>query len=213
MLGDVPPPVIGVVPVLVQLPPRLVQTITINQDGIPVIHRVLVPGGTVIIPGAALPTARGFKIADDGSARPQDRVFLDFNFFSDLLASSNVRLGTTIQNLNLYRESLGVEKTFLDRTASVGLHLPLDTVTLESTLPNLNGTHTALGDLSAPMIIGSARAWRSRFPPDPAPLPASMRPPSATARFSSPTWAISGTSATSPCKASFPWTRPPTAGT
>ena len=150
MLGDVPPAVLSVVPVVIQLPSQILQITTRNPNGEPITRTVVIPGGTVVIPGAAVPTSgRGFKIADDGSPRPQDRVFLDFNFFNDLFAASNLRLGNTVQNFNLYRESLGVEKTFLDRTASVGLALPLNTVTMESVLPNLNGTHTALGDLTA----------------------------------------------------------------
>jgi hypothetical protein len=148
MLGDLPPPVFSVVPVVIQLPPQFVQTITKIGDKT-IINTIEVPGGTVVIPGGVLPTtSRGFKIADDGSARPQDRIYFDFNFFSDLFAATNLRLGNTIQNLKLYRESLSLEKTFLAGNASVGLRLPMNTVTMESVLPNLNGTHTALGDLS-----------------------------------------------------------------
>jgi hypothetical protein len=157
MLGDVPPPVISVAPVFIQLPPQFLQTITKNIDGQKIIHTVLVPGGILVIPGAALPASgRGFKIADDGSARPMDRIYFDFNFFSDLFAASNLRLGTDIHNLNLYRESLGLEKTFLNGTASLGLHLPLNTVTMESPFPNLNGTHTAPGDLT---VFGKYAFW------------------------------------------------------
>ena len=149
MLGDLPPPVISVVPVVIQLPSHVITTSGIANDR-PFKRTIVIPGGTLVIPGAGLPTSgRGFKIADDGSARPMDRIYFDFNFFSDLLASTNLRLGNEIQNLNLYRESLGLEKTLLNGTASLGLRLPLDTVTMESSLPNLNGTHTALGDLTA----------------------------------------------------------------
>jgi len=43
---------------------------------------------------------------------------------------------------------LGLEKTFLDGDASIDLRLPLNTLTVRSGLPILNGTHTDVGDLS-----------------------------------------------------------------
>ncbi|HMF17837.1 MAG TPA: hypothetical protein VKE98_11560 [Gemmataceae bacterium] len=147
MLGDLPPPVFMAVPVVVQQF-KQVTTKFVGQNGLLVTKTFLVPAGQVVVPGGAVPTSRGFKIADDGSPRPMDRVFLDFNFFNDILASTNVRLGGAIQNLNLYRESLGMEKTFLAGRASAGLSLPLNTVTMDSTFPNLNGTHTDVGDLT-----------------------------------------------------------------
>jgi len=147
MLGDLPPPVFVAVPTLVNQSVKVVQK-QVMQNGLLVTKTILIPGGQVAVPGGALPTPRGFKIADDGSPRPMDRVFLDFNFFNDILASTNVRLGSAIQNLNLYRESLGMEKTFLAGRASAGLSLPLNTVAMDSTLPNLNGTHTDVGDLT-----------------------------------------------------------------
>jgi hypothetical protein len=79
---------------------------------------------------------------------PQDRVYFDFNMFNDFLASTNNRLGTGIRDMNIYRESFGIEKTFLNANGSVGLILPLNTLTLQSPVTSLNGTHTALGDLS-----------------------------------------------------------------
>src|SRR4029077_10556025 len=91
----------------------------------------------------------GFKIADNASAMFQDRVYISTNGFTDYLASTNSRLGTAVQRIDILRESLGIEKTFFDRNASAGLILPLNTISIQSTLANLNGTHNALGDLTA----------------------------------------------------------------
>ena len=53
----------------------------------------------------------GIKIGENESPRPTDRVFFNYNFFSD---------GT----YHLHRETIGFEKTFLDGDASIGLRLP-----------------------------------------------------------------------------------------
>jgi hypothetical protein len=158
MLGDLPPPVFAIVPILINIPPHFVQT-QVLEKGMLVNKLVFVPGAQAIVPGGALPTPRGFKIADDGSPRPMDRVFLNFNFFNDALASTNVRLGNNIQNLNLVRESLGMEKAFWDQRASAGLFLPLNTVPMNSPLPNLNGTQTDIGDLTCYFRYA---LWRDR---------------------------------------------------
>jgi hypothetical protein len=159
MLGDLPPPVFMLLPPTLVQQFKLVQTKEVGQNGVLVTKSFLVPAGQVLIPGGAVPSSRGFKIADDGSPRPMDRVFLDFNFFNDILASTNVRLGGTIRDLNLYRESLGMEKAFLDGRTSAGLSLPLNTVTMDSVVPNLNGTHTETGDLTCYFRYA---LWRDR---------------------------------------------------
>ena len=61
-----------------------------------------------------------FKIADNESPRPVDRVFINYNFFDNVFGSLNPGLPRT----DLHRETIGFEKTFLDRNASFGVRLP-----------------------------------------------------------------------------------------
>src|SRR5512135_249462 len=96
---------------------------------------------------ALLPFIRQFKIAEMESPRPIDRVYFSFNFYDNLNASINRRLGSSVSNLRVYREFFGLEKTFWDQRASVGLRFPLNSLTADSRFPGLGGTHTAVGDL------------------------------------------------------------------
>jgi hypothetical protein len=155
MLGNFGPTGIlyTIAPRFVELPSKTIFIKKMLPMGRVILIPVVIPGARVPVPGtggtAFVPLGLGgFKIADNNSPMPQDRVYLDFNFFNDFLASTNSRLGTGISNMNIYRESFGVEKTFLGGNGSVGLVLPLNTLTLQSPITTLNGTHTALGDLS-----------------------------------------------------------------
>jgi hypothetical protein len=65
--------------------------------------------------------ARGaFKITENESPRPQDRVFSTYNFFYNVNGSLNEGLART----DIHREVIGFEKTFLDGNASFGMRLP-----------------------------------------------------------------------------------------
>ncbi len=57
-----------------------------------------------------------FKISDNESPRPTDRVFFTYNYFDRVNAGGN--------NLGLNRELIGFENTFLDGNASFGMRLP-----------------------------------------------------------------------------------------
>jgi hypothetical protein len=57
-----------------------------------------------------------FKIQENESPRPADRVNLTFNYYN------SVDLGT--KKIDVQRETLGFEKTFLDGNASLGARLP-----------------------------------------------------------------------------------------
>jgi len=57
-----------------------------------------------------------FKISDVESPRPSDRVYFNYNFYDRIPV-----VGTTI---NLNRELIGFEKTFLNGDASFGIRLP-----------------------------------------------------------------------------------------
>jgi hypothetical protein len=61
-------------------------------------------------------TGGAFKIEDNESPRPVDRVFINYNYFNDVGIPG-------ISNFNLNREVVGFEKTFLGGDASVGLRL------------------------------------------------------------------------------------------
>ncbi|MFL6531187.1 MAG: hypothetical protein ACJ8KX_12010 [Chthoniobacterales bacterium] len=65
--------------------------------------------------GAPIAPLRGaYKIAENESPRPTDRVYFQYNFYSNLLG----------ENSDLHRETLGVEKTFFSPNFSLGLRLP-----------------------------------------------------------------------------------------
>ena len=107
------------------------------------------PGPRQTVQGAALlPFIRQFKIAEMESPRPLDRVYFTFNFYDDLNASINRRLGADVSGMKLYRETFGLEKTFLDQRASIGLRLPLNTLSANSGFPGLGGSSTSVGDIA-----------------------------------------------------------------
>jgi hypothetical protein len=91
-----------------------------------------------------LPWVRGYKMADNQSPRPQDRVFVAFNFYD------NIRQAPTspLREVKVYREFFGFEKTFFDGNASIGLRVPLNTLSVASDQPGVGGASTALGDLT-----------------------------------------------------------------
>jgi hypothetical protein len=57
-----------------------------------------------------------FKIQENESPRPMDRVYFNYNFYS------NVDLGS--KKVDVQRETFGFEKTFLDGNASLGIRVP-----------------------------------------------------------------------------------------
>ena len=95
------------------------------------------------------PPARSYKMSDDQSPRPQDRAFLDFNYYDNVGAAISRRLGIPLHDVAVYRETFGFEKTFLDNNASLGLRLPLNTLSASSDSPGQGGTDTDVGDLTA----------------------------------------------------------------
>lgn len=101
---------------------------------------------------ALSPAVRGFKIGENQSPQPQDRIFFSFNYFQNLNADINRRFRAPVDNLRVYREIFGLEKTFDQGRGSIGLRLPLNTITADSTIrgnfARPGGTSTSLGDLS-----------------------------------------------------------------
>jgi hypothetical protein len=94
-----------------------------------------------------MPWMRGFKIADNQSPRPQDRVFISFNYYNDLNYETNTRLGAPIRDMQVYREVFGFEKTFFDGNASIGLRMPLNSLTAVSPLRGFGLGTTSVGNL------------------------------------------------------------------
>lgn len=97
---------------------------------------------------ALVPWSRGFKIAENQSPMPQDRVFYSFNYFNNMNGDVNRRLGSPITDMQVYRQLLGIEKTFWRGNASVGLRLPIDTLWTNSADPSLRHNSTSVGDLT-----------------------------------------------------------------
>lgn len=101
------------------------------------------------VPGAVVvPSVRSFKICDNDSPFPRDRVYVGFNYYSEVNKAVNQFYGSDLQNLRAYRSTVGVEKTCLDGNASVGLRLPWDTLNADSLVPGFGGESNAVGDLT-----------------------------------------------------------------
>ncbi|HLZ08972.1 MAG TPA: hypothetical protein VKT80_10320, partial [Chloroflexota bacterium] len=84
------------------------------------------PGGTLVsTPSAA--RAGGWKIADGESPVPTDRIYYNFNWYSDVrhsLNSQTMAEPTAASAFNVFRHILGLEKTLFNERMSVGLRLP-----------------------------------------------------------------------------------------
>jgi hypothetical protein len=98
--------------------------------------------------GTTVPWIRGFKIADNQSPIPQDRVFFNFNYFNNVNYAINRRFQTPLSGIQVYRYVAGFEKTFLNGVASVGFFDSINNLSAVSNTPGLGGTHTAMGDLN-----------------------------------------------------------------
>jgi hypothetical protein len=120
-----------------------------------------------------------FKVAEDDSPHPEDRVFLGYNFFDHLQgpgASAGLNFVTTntvgipgtklvqttvtqtvlpgVPPLDLNREVFGFEKAFFDGYASIELRLPM----LQQQVVN-GYTPNDIGDLT---VIGKLALWQDQ---------------------------------------------------
>lgn len=116
---------------------------------------VALPGGGVrpIPPPArstVVPSVREFKIAENQSPTPQDRVYFSFSFYDDVNKRLNTVFDVPLKGVQIYRYTWGMEKTFNNGLGSVGLQLPLNNVYAQSREPNIptGGNSTALGNLT-----------------------------------------------------------------
>src|SRR5262249_51357386 len=113
-----------------------------------------VPGTTKA--GILAPTVRSFKIADDEAPAPQDRVYFGFNYWDNVNKSVNQRFGGDFNYMQANRETFGVEKTFLQGDASIGLRLPLNSLDADSPFAGFGGSDTDIGDLT---VIFKLALW------------------------------------------------------
>jgi hypothetical protein len=98
-----------------------------------------------------VPSVRGLKISENQSPRPQDRVFFSFDYFANVNGALNQRLGAPVSDIRIYRYIFGFEKTFEDGNSSIGIRLPLDTLTSNPRVPakfkQFGGTTTGLDNM------------------------------------------------------------------
>jgi hypothetical protein len=87
---------------------------------------------------------RGNKISENESPMPMDRVFATFNYWDNVSPAVFHELG--LGRAEFYREIFGIEKTFFDANASVGVRLPLITDHLDSG-SEPGGKGTVFGDM------------------------------------------------------------------
>ena len=106
---------------------------------------------------AIVPAIRGFKIADNQYPRPVDRVWVSFNYYDGVNSGHQQRARRPIKNMQVYNETFGFEKTFLDQQASIGFRLPVNTLTITSGFPGLSGTHTSTGQLQLVLQVPGLR--------------------------------------------------------
>jgi hypothetical protein len=64
-----------------------------------------------------------FKITENESPAPQDRIFVTENYFYNVNKTFNPT-GVNVERTTIFREVIGFEKTFLDGDASIGMRLP-----------------------------------------------------------------------------------------
>ncbi len=83
------------------------------------------PPGSKIVDGnriavlAPVPNHAAFKVTEEESPRPTNRVYFNYNFYNDV-----TRLTPGVGASDLHRETLGFEKTLFGGDASFGLRLP-----------------------------------------------------------------------------------------
>ncbi|MCS7469337.1 hypothetical protein NZK35_22020 [Stieleria sp. ICT_E10.1] len=89
------------------------------------------------LPSVANGGVGSMKIAEGGSVLPQDRVFFNYSFFDDVVASN--------ASSSLNRFTPGFEKTFLDGQVSAELRIPFAT----DAVSDFNATGTAVSNGSS----------------------------------------------------------------
>jgi hypothetical protein len=126
-------------------------------------HQPHVPGSTSAAAaqkaGSTVPWIRSFKISDNQSPIPQDRVYFNFNYYNDINYPLARRFQSPVSGIQIYRYLLGFEKTFFNGMASIGVRDSINTLSARSTIPSLGGTSTAMGDLSVITKVVLFEQW------------------------------------------------------
>lgn len=137
---------VNIPPVIVTTPPQI-----INIDG----QITVIPGRTIVVsPGRTIveqstvcrdilipQVGRGaVKIEENESPRPMDRAYVTYDFFDNI-----TRVFPGIPGSDLHRETYGVELTFLDGDASIGLRM--------NSLQTTGGSTFASGDFGDLTVI------------------------------------------------------------
>src|SRR5262249_49930144 len=94
----------------------------------------------------------------------------------------NINLGpaATIHDVQVYREFFGFEKTFFDGQSSLGLRLPLNSISARVGPPVIASSSTALGDLA---VYGKYALWLDRDTVGSLSLGVAVTPPTGPAAF------------------------------
>jgi hypothetical protein len=108
-------------------------------------------GGGGSTAAATVPFHSAFEISENEIPRPMDRVYVMYNYYSDVAASG---LAYGLPGAQVHRELVGGEKTFLSGNASVGIRLPIF-----ETFGNSSIANSQLGDTS---IIFKYALWLDR---------------------------------------------------
>jgi hypothetical protein len=72
------------------------------------------------------------KIAEGESPAPIDRVFHKSNYYNNVQKSRWANPFEPIHKVDVWRNTLGMEKTFFNQSVSLGLRIPFDTINAES---------------------------------------------------------------------------------
>lgn len=90
-----------------------------------------------------------YKISENQSPRPQDRVFFEFNYYNNANDTINSRESSPITQMKAYVYNFGLEKTFNNGMGSIGIRFPLNNLTANSFDNSVNTpTTTAPGNLT-----------------------------------------------------------------
>ncbi len=110
------------------------------------------------------PTVRNFKMSENQSPRPMDRVFFDYNYYTNLNSTVNTAERSPINRMNASVYVWGFEKTFDQGNGSIGIRLPLNSLSATSFASGVAApTSTSLGnlDIFAKYILKQNRATGS----------------------------------------------------
>jgi hypothetical protein len=142
MMGDFPGRPIAR---LVYVPQVFTRVIRDSDGQTPIVIReTRIVEKTIRVPAAS----RTFKIGENESPLPRDRVFFQFNYFQDLWGTVNQRIAP-VGEIHEYRQGFGFENTFLGGRASLGGRLPLSAYSIDSDVAGFGGTAYRVGDFAA----------------------------------------------------------------